>query len=105
MNLQISDLDDVIEQIDNLVEEVMERAESVKPRLLGIDSRASHIVYVFEDRIAIPSSNRRSFDYYAGGEYVNEEYVSELGGYVFYHREDNRVDGWISNYEESEVEE
>lgn len=70
----------------------------VTPEELGLDSRSSSFIWVDRERnscVVIHKSNRSLFDYYGGGEYVDSRHVAEMGDYIFYSSEDERVKGWI----------
>lgn len=98
--------------IYNLTRKVNELAESyleehmteVDPTSMGIDKRATYRMWRSEDAIAIPASQRRNFDYYGGGEYVDADSVHRMGEYVFYDANDQRVCDWLTpeQYEDFE---
>ena len=96
--------------IQNLIDQVNEQTYShvedkmkyVKASELGLDSRCG-MVYVDSDCIAVTQNSDRSLQYYGGFEYVDKEYRTEMGGYVFYFRDDDRVNGHLETFEESQV--
>lgn len=58
----------------------------------GLDPRAwSGECYVGKDVIVTTINGRKSLDYYGGFEYIDEEYVTVVGEYVFYSAEHSRV--------------
>lgn len=67
---------------------------------IGLDGRCGRI-FIDEDCIITMKSNRRMLDYYGGFEYVDKEYVQEMGDYVIYLNDDDRVAGHIERYYES----
>ena len=79
---------------------VEENMTEVDPTSMGIDKRACYKMWRCVDAIAIPESQRRTFDYYGGGEYVEADSVHRMGDYVFYDANDDRVAGWLGLHEE-----
>ena len=66
-------------------------ADSVTPHMAegaGLDPRCG-IIYSGEDFLA--TRNRRLLDYYGGFEYVDSEYIQQVGGWTLYSIEDGRV--------------
>jgi hypothetical protein len=63
---------------------VSEEMTATTCQALGIDPRSTYTIYCNEDCVAIPLHSRRTFDYYAGGEYVDASAVHAMGDYVFY---------------------
>lgn len=100
-------LDQLMQKAERLAEEfVAELMTRVDPASMNIDPRAAYELWRCADAIAIRKHQRGSFDYYAGGQYVNREYVFEVGDYVFYAAEDPRVAAWlgIATDDEEEVD-
>ena len=75
---------------------------------LGLDSRAFWgYAFVDDSAIVVIKEQTRTLDYYGGFEYVDKEYRREVGDYVFYLAEDDRVRRHIDRYfgrEEEEIE-
>jgi len=71
---------------------------------LGLDLRCGRL-FVNEDGIAVSKDSDRSLQYYGGFEYVDKDYRHELGGYVFYTVDDDRVREHVEQYYEQEEEE
>jgi hypothetical protein len=98
--------------IQNLIDQVNDQTfihvednmKQVQAEQLGLDPRAGYRLYIDDECIAVSMDNDRSLQYYGGFEYVDKEYRTEMGGYVFYNREDNRVQEHMERYEESQVE-
>ena len=67
---------------------------------IGLDPRCG-IIYISEDAIAVPQYNDRTVQYYGGFEYVDKEFRKEMGNYVFYLADDERVLGHIQRFFES----
>lgn len=94
---------DLVEDIEHRVEAYVR--EACKPALaqdLGLDQRAAYGLWVSNDNeaIIIRKAQKRSMEYYGGFEYVDREHVREMGNYVFYFRECERVHGHLEEYEE-----
>jgi len=86
-------------EINEKVEAIIDEMREVKPEELHLDNRSAYRLYVDEEYIAVQKgSDLRTLRYYGGFEYVSEEYVQELGDYVFYHAEDERVAGHLGEY-------
>ena len=85
-------------EINGKIEAIIDEMIEVKPDELGLDKRCAFQLFIDEEYIAVQKSDLRNIRYYGGFEYVSEEYVLELGEYVFYHSEDERVTGHISEY-------
>lgn len=91
------DSDSFLNDIDRAAKHfVKTRMKEVDAEDIGLDSRASYQIYVDETHIAIPKSDDRTMQYYGGFEYVDREYRSEVGDYVFYSAEDRRVRNHLS---------
>ena len=92
-------------EINQKVEAIIDEMREVKPEELNLDQRSAYRLYVDEEYIAVQKgSDLRTLRYYGGFEYVDEEYVLELGEYVFYHSEDERVAGHLSHYFQDQEE-
>lgn len=83
---------------------IRENMTEVDPKECGIDDRACYRMWKGTDGVAIKKSDKRRFNYYGGGEYVSEDSVHELGDYVFYDREDSRVQGWLGEDEDDAMD-
>lgn len=67
---------------------------------IGLDARCGRI-FIDEECIIVSKNNRRQIDYYGGFEYVDKEFIQEIGNYVIYLNGDERVLGHIERYYES----
>lgn len=86
-------------KINEEVEEIIDEMREVKPKELGLDERAAWRLYVDEEFIAVKNdSDLRTLRYYGGFEYVHESYVQNIGEYVFFHAEDERVARHLAEY-------
>lgn len=65
---------------------------------LGLDYRAGGIVFVNDEAIAVSVKYVMSLDYYGGFEYINSSSRKESCGFVFYLREDARVNDCINHW-------
>ena len=81
---------------EELAEEALHGAEEVRAERVGLDLRAAYRLWVGEDFIACRASEDRTLQYYGGFEYVEKEHRQEVGGYVFYSTESERV---LSHFE------
>lgn len=106
------------EYIDALFfcEEMTEKARrfvgqmtEVSTKELGLDPRAFWgYAYVDKSAIVVIKEQARTLDYYGGFEYVDKAYRREVGDYVFYLAEDDRVREHIYRFfatEETEEDE
>ena len=92
---------DFLEGIGLKVERFINKnMQQISAKDIGLDPRAGYTLYINEDAVACPKHNIGTFDYYGGAEYVNKEHRREIGDYVFFFREDSRVEEWI-DYEAS----
>jgi hypothetical protein len=77
----------------------------VSANQLGLDPRAFWgYAYVDESAIVVTKEQTRLLDYYGGFEYVDKDYRREVGDYVFYLAEDDRVAGHIARALGKELE-
>lgn len=99
-------LQDVIDAANGIAEEYVATLMECKPKTLGLDPRAAHTLYVSEEVIGVDINQDRSLQYYGGFEYVDTEHRFQLGSYVFYSSESNRVRDHLDRIEElTETEE
>lgn len=74
--------------------------EEVSPKDLGLDVRSAGTVFKGSDCVVVNKHDLGRFNYYGGGEYVDKDYVTQVGDYVVYSAEDSRVAGWLGLPEE-----
>ena len=86
-------IDNVTELTDNFVANM----GKVNPQQLGLDNRCGSL-FVTPDCIGTYKERDRALQYYGGFEYVNKEFRHEMGDYVFYSVEDNRVRDHLEQY-------
>ena len=70
---------------------------------LGLDSRAGYSLFVDDNCIAVHKSNDSKLQYYGGFEYIDAECRKDLGDWVFYLSDDERVSDCIEFFSEAEV--
>ena len=81
---------DMIQSINNMVQNFTDIMTVVKAEELGLDRRCGAL-YISNDCIAVPKHRDNSLQYYGGFEYVDKDYRTEVGDWVFYFDEDSRV--------------
>ena len=88
--MQFTDTLSLIDEISYQVERHVQGLRQVTANDLGLDMRCGR-AYVDEDCIVVDSGNARSFDYYGGFEYIDDEDKRTLGDYVIYLNTSDRV--------------
>ena len=91
------DLFELIDNISELTDNFIGNMELVPANQLGLDPRCGK-VFVSPDCIGVYKGNDRTLQYYGGFEYVDLDYRHEMGEYVFYSTEDNRVRDHLETY-------
>lgn len=89
---------------DQVYTHVTDNMQAVTAKQLGLDPRAGYKLFVDHECIAVDLSNDRTLQYYAGFEYVATECRSQVGDWVFYNREDERVNGCLEMFEGNKSE-
>ncbi len=98
----IYDLIDTVEEKTRRF--VNDNMDPVSATELGLDQRCGRM-FVNEDGIAVDKDTDRRLQYYGGFEYVDKDYRHELGDFVFYTVDDDRVRDHVEGYfAEEEVE-
>lgn len=100
-----TDVMDVLDQINDLVQTLLDASTEVQPEDLGLDRRAAYRLWVLPNSqgIMVSKGADKSLQYYGGFEYVDKEYRVEMGDFVYYSGEDDRVMGHLERYEEEAV--
>lgn len=93
-------LDTVTDAVDAFV---TESTEKVKPEEIGLDNREGYTLFINEDVIVVDKERDKGLQYYGGFEYVDAEYRTEIGAYVFYSCEDERVQGHIQKWLDNKI--
>ena len=78
-------LDKMTAQAERFVMD-MDRATAKE---LGLDPRSGYELFVSRDAIVVDKYSDRTLQYYGGFEYVNKDFRTEVGDYVFYTVETN----------------
>lgn len=92
---------EMIAEVEGKVAEFIDTATRINPEICGLDRRAGFNIFITEDVIACRRSDDKSLQYYGGFEYVQDEFRSVLGDYVFYDGQDERVQEHIQKWIES----
>lgn len=93
------DFYEMLDAVNSTIESfIADNTERVSPEEMGLDKRAGYKLFVNEDVIAVDKSRDRGLQYYGGFEYVEAEYRTELGEYVFYSVGDERVQEHIQKW-------
>lgn len=94
-----SDALDFCEAMTEAARRFVGQMSEVQARELGLDPRAFWgYAYVDETAIVVNKEQARTLDYYGGFEYVDKDYRREVGDYVFYLAEDDRVREHIERF-------
>ena len=94
-----TELYNIGQQVGAVVAETM---TEVQAEDVGLDRRAAYRLWVTEDTIAVRKDNDSGLQYYGGFEYVDKEYRMEMGDWVFYFADDERVADHLSQYYDKE---
>ena len=83
---------DFCEQMTEKARRFVGQMTELKAKDLGLDPRSFYgYAYVDKSAIAVIKEQDRTLQYYGGFEYVDKDYRREVGDYVFYLVEDDRV--------------
>lgn len=97
---------EALAEIEQITQNVIDEMVAVNAEDLGLDPRSAYRkLYVSRDCIAVRKEEDRTLQYYGGFEYVEKDCRFEMGDYVFYTIEDDRVEGHVSEYFDSNDEE
>ena len=83
---------DLIDEVQDMVERQVQGMRRVSATELGLDLRCGS-AYVDDNMeyIVVDSGNARSYNYYGGFEYIDDEDKRTLGDYVVYLNTSDRV--------------
>lgn len=89
--------DQLLDEATELAQDQIDNANVVRPEALGLDRRSADTLYADDAGtwIAVALHNDRTLQYYGGFEYVDVGYRMQVGSYVFYSAEDERVAGCL----------
>ena len=93
------------DKLNDLAEKLMGEATSATAKELGLDSRSAYQFYIGDDFIAIDKNSDRNLQYYGGFEYVDKDCRMELGEYVLYSADNNRVCGHLNHFKGTKEDE
>ena len=98
---------DFINDITHQVSEYVYKFKEVTPEDLGLDRRSGYRLYLHPggDCIVVPKRDDRNLQYYGGFEYVDKDCRTEVGDFVFYFSEDERVQEHLNCYFDEHEEE
>ena len=82
------DWDTIQDALSEVDQQIADAVTPHKAEGAGLDRRCG-MIYLGEDFLA--TRNRRSLDYYGGFEYVDPEYIQQVGGWTLYSADDDRV--------------
>ncbi len=89
----------MLDLIDSVNESILIKLENdfkfVDPEEIGLDRRAAYGLWYNSTGIVIKRAYQSSMEYYGGFEYVDKEYVTIIGNYVFYSVKDSRVADYL----------
>ena len=89
------DFNDLWMAANDLAEDALLSAGEYRPEALGLDHRAAHTIHVGTGFLAVTREADRTLQYYGGFEYVDREHRLQLGDWVFYSADSDRVQGCI----------
>lgn len=89
--------EEVMSRAEDLAGEMIDEATQTDAKTFGLDRRAAYQLWLGgeHDCIIVTKDEDRDLQYYGGFEYVDRDCRMELGGYVVYSAEDERVQGHI----------
>jgi len=95
-----------IQEYLDSVNEQMERRiagmDTVMGNKLNLDIRAGHALHVDEECIIVEKQFDRWLQYYGGFEYVDKDYRYEVGNYVIYLNDGEKVERCLDFYYDRE---
>lgn len=91
----MKDIDNVwtlVDEVSRTVEKFIDNhMTKTNAESLGLDPRAGYSLFVNGECIAVRAYNDRLLQYYGGFEYIDQEDRREVGDWVFYMSESDRV--------------
>lgn len=85
-------------KVDDIANAFVEQLAEVLPEDLGLDRRAAYRLFVGDDVIGVPKGDDGVLQYYGGFEYVERDCRVEIGNWVFYSSESERVQNCLDRY-------
>ena len=89
---------DLVYSLECQMSAYVEKMKEVRPEDLGLDRRSGYRVYVDVTAIVVPKRDKGSLEYYGGFEYVDKSCRSEVGDWVIYSADDDRVLGHLNTF-------
>lgn len=89
-------LERIAQEAEDHINEKMEMVYANRESV-GLDPRVGPI-FINEEAIAVCKQNDGTLQYYGGFEYVDKTFRQEIGDYVFYIGDDDRVREHINKY-------
>lgn len=98
-------LDTLICEVNAKVKAFIDTMEAIQSTDIYLDERSANRLWINNECIAVELRYDRSLQYYGGFEYIDSEYRTQVGDYVFYSSEDSRVADLIETWESTKEEE
>ena len=92
--------DQIWGRVEELQGEILSECILAKAKELGLDPRCGEL-WVCPEFIA--TNNRKVLDYYGGFEYVEGQYIAQIGGLTVYSEENRRVSEHLQVYAGSKI--
>jgi hypothetical protein len=92
-----------LDSIDDRITAHVAKFQEYQAEDLGLDRRSAYRLYVDADHtcIAVSKTQDRTLQYYGGFEYIDKDHRKEMGSWVFYFAESDRVADALEHLEES----
>ena len=100
---EFSNMLDLLDEVQDLMERQIQGMRVVNATELGLDIRCGR-AYVDDNMeyIVVDKGNARSYNYYGGFEYIDDEDKREMGDYVIYLNTCDRVSEALENLMEKD---
>ena len=102
---ELFDLYDLQKHISSLVDEFINTTTHIKPSDVGMDRRCCSTFFIGPDFVAVHKHHDRNLQYYGGFEYIDNEDRVEMGDYVFYYANSDRVQHILDSVNEESSDE
>jgi hypothetical protein len=94
---------DIMESADRQVRDMIQGWTMVRPDEVGLDRRAGYDLWISDEGLITSKGSDRTLQYYGGFEYVDKDFRMELGDWVMYSSEDERVQDCLDHYNAVEM--
>lgn len=100
---EFTNIMDLADEVQDMVERQVQGMRRVSATALGLDQRCG-FAYVDADMecIVVDDSRARSFNYYGGFEYIDNEDKRQLGDYTIYLNTNSRVSDALESLMEND---